>query len=232
VAVQVSEMAGRNRVINVARRMGITSNLDPVPSLALGATEVSLLELTTAYAHLAANGSIVEPYGILEITDTTGKLVFRRQVEREGQALRSDVVGMMNDMLMNVISSGTGRAAQIGRPAAGKTGTTSDYKDAWFMGYTPDLAAGVWVGNDNNDPMKKVTGGQLPARIWHNFMQTALAQTPVRGLPTSGGSARLPWQEPAPDFPQDPSERRADEQRHKPANDVELGPNFWDKLFR
>ncbi len=234
VAVQVSQIAGLSHVVNMAHRLGITSDLDPLPSIALGSTEVSLLELTTAYTHLSANGAIVAPYGILEITDNTGHLIFRRQPERQGIALRSDIVGQMNEMLMNVITSGTGRAAQIGRPAAGKTGTTSDYKDAWFMGYTPDLTAGVWVGNDDNTPMKKVTGGGLPARIWHNFMLASLANTPVHGLPTGGSSssAPLPWQDNATQaFPQAPADRRA--QQHKSApSDVELGPSFWDKLLR
>lgn len=231
VAVEVSQIAGLDRVINVAHRLGITNEIDPLPSIALGATEVSLLELTTAYAHLAANGAIVAPYGILEITDNAGHLVYRRKAEREGVALSSDTVGMMNDMLMNVVAEGTGRAARIGRPAAGKTGTTSDYRDAWFMGYTPDLATGVWVGNDDNSPMKKVTGGGLPAHIWHNFMLAALAHTPAHDLPVSTGSSmdRLPWQPERPAFPQPPSDQRGSQGQPR---GKELGPSFWDKLFR
>jgi penicillin-binding protein 1A len=231
VAVQVSEMAGVDRVINVARRLGITSNLDPVPSIALGATEVSLLELTTAYAHLAANGALVTPYGISEITNTDGKLLFRYQPTRTGRALSSGVVGMMNDMLMSVVTSGTGRGAQFGRPVAGKTGTTSDYKDAWFMGYTPNLITGVWVGNDDNTPMKKVTGGMIPARIWKAFMVEAMANMPVQNIPTQSidtGESPLPWQGSTPEFPQQPSQVIRNEQ----SGDVKLGPSFWDKLLR
>jgi penicillin-binding protein 1A len=234
VAVQVSQLAGLNRVINVARRLGITTSIDPLPSIALGATEVSLLDMTTAYTHLAANGNIVQPYGILEINDTNGQQVYRRKIDRVGVAIPAGVVGMMNDMLMNVINEGTGRGAAIGRPAAGKTGTTSDYRDAWFMGYTPDLAAGVWVGNDNNSPMKKVTGGGIPARIWREFMKNALANTPAHSLPVASGPApaRLPWQADTPNYPQAPGDRKAGRQKSSSDDDVDLGPGFWDKLFR
>ncbi len=212
VAVQVSERAGRGHVIDIAHRLGINADLDPVPSIALGATEVSLLELTNAYAHLASGGAIVNPYGILQVDTVVGETLYQRRGAKSGVVLRGDVVGMMNEMLMGVVTGGTGRAAQIGRPAAGKTGTTSDYKDAWFIGYTPDLVAGVWVGNDDNTPMKKVTGGMLPARIWHNFMQPALASTPVSSLPTDGSSGFLPWDGPS-------------------GGGLELGSGFWDKLL-
>jgi len=233
VAVRVAQEVGVENVINVARRLGINSDLDPVPSIALGSTEVSLLEMTTAYGHLAANGAIVYPYGILQIDTTGGKTIYQRSGSRNGRVLSSSVVGMMNEMLMSVVTSGTGRRAQIGRPVAGKTGTTSDYKDAWFIGFTPDLVAGVWVGNDNNDPMKKVTGGGLPAGIWHNFMQAATASMPVRGIPTDGtDDAPLPWN-PDNQFPtvnEGVGER--DPNPPERARDVELGPSFWNKLLR
>ncbi len=222
VAVQVSETAGRNHVIDVARRLGITSDMQPVPSIALGATEVSLLQLTAAYAHLAANGSVVQPYGIIQISTTSGTTLYQHQASSSAVVLSSDVVGMMNQMLMGVVNSGTGRGAAIGRPAAGKTGTTSDYRDAWFIGFTPNLATGVWVGNDNNTAMKKVTGGTLPAPIWRTFMQAALANEPVRNIPTVDVPSRLPWQ---PDMTG--GQEHGDEGRR----DVELGPTFWNKLM-
>lgn len=239
VAVQVAQAAGLDRVIDMARRLGITSDLLAVPSIALGATEVNLLEMTTAYDHLAANGAMVNPYGILKIETTQGELIYKRQPPRGGTVLAAGIVGMMNEMLMNVVNEGTGGAARIGRPVAGKTGTTSDYRDAWFIGYTPDLTCGVWVGNDNNTPMKKVTGGHLPARIWHDFMQPALANTSVKSLPTGGGwFSALPWQpSDSAEFPEQPSSPAA---RNNPSGgdapeakerDVELGPNFWEKLM-
>ncbi len=219
VAVQVSENAGRGRVIEMAHRLGITSEIDPVPSIALGATEVTLLQLTTAYAHLAANGAVVQPHGIIQITTTSGATLYQHE-SPSGFVLSSDVVGMMNQMLMGVVESGTGRGAAIGRPAAGKTGTTSDYRDAWFVGYTPNLATGVWVGNDNNTAMKKVTGGTLPAPIWRNFMSAALANEAVRSIPTADVPSRLPWQ---PDL--------SGQQDGGRGHDVELGPSFWNKLM-
>jgi penicillin-binding protein 1A len=233
IAVQVSQRVGVNRVVTMAHRLGITSDLDPVPSIALGATEVSLIELTGAYAHLAANGAIVEPYGISKITTVKGDIVYQHDAARQGQVLSAYVVGMMNQMLMGVVEGGTGTAARIGRPVAGKTGTTSDYKDAWFMGYTPQLITGVWVGNDDNTPMKKVTGGMLPASIWHNYMIAAMAKIPVQGIPTSGSATvALPWQsggdDATPAYPQQ-QDRPA---MRRPANDdVNLGNGFWDKLM-
>ncbi len=224
VAVRVAMETGLGRVITMAHRLGVTGDMLAVPSVALGAMEVSLVELTTAYAHLAAGGAIVEPYGILEITDNRGKPLYRRAPERNGVVLRSNVIYEMNDMLLNVVENGTGKGARIGRPVAGKTGTTSDYKDAWFIGYTPDLITGVWVGNDDNQPMKKVTGGVLPASIFHDFMIAALAKTPVHSIPTSGGSSFLPWESDNADYP---SQRP----RRAQNSNVKLGPSFWDKLF-
>jgi len=183
VAVRVSERVGRERVIAAARRLGISTKIPPYPSLALGTAEVSLVELTAAYGALPAGGRSLMPHGIVEIRDTQGRVLYRRQGSGGGQAIAPGVVAALNDMLGGVIAAGTGRAAAIGRPAAGKTGTTQDYRDAWFVGYTADLVAGVWVGNDDNAPMKGVTGGQLPARIWRDFMAVALAGTPPKALP-------------------------------------------------
>lgn len=233
VAVQVAQRVGTQRVINMAHRLGVTADLDPVPSIALGATEVSLLDMTTAYAHLAADGAIVSPYGIVEIDTTKGDKVYERHPTDRGRALSPGIVGMMNEMLESVVQNGTGKGARIGRPVAGKTGTTSDYRDAWFMGFTPDLATGVWVGNDDNTPMKKVTGGMMPASIWHDYMMAALAKTPIRDIPTSGNvTAPLPWQDgSAPAFPQQPGSMQHG-QKPADADRVKLGNSFWDKLMR
>lgn len=250
VAVQVSQAAGLGHVIDVARRLGVTSDILEVPAIALGATEVTLLELTAAYAHLANRGVIVIPYGIERIETAGGEILYARHSNISGIVLKPEIIGEMNDMLLNVVAEGTGRAANIGRPAAGKTGTTSDYRDAWFMGYTPDLVTGVWVGNDDNSAMKKVTGGMLPARIWHDFMQGALGDTPVSEIPTSDLPPALPWQQ---DMTQDaaPAEAAADglapllpwqaapepeapgiEEKDLPKEGgVKLGPSFWNKLM-
>lgn len=184
VAVQIAERIGRDKVIEVARLLGITSDLKPHPSLALGAFEVGVLELTAAYAAFANGGYAIQPYGVLEIRDLHGNVLYRRtNGGAYAHMIPADILGDLNELLRAPIDSGTGRAARIGRPAAGKTGTTSDYRDAWFVGYTPDLVAAVWVGNDDNHPTKKVTGSGLPAQIWRNFMSDALKGVAVRDLP-------------------------------------------------
>lgn len=184
IAVQVDEKVGRDKVIETARRLGITSDLKPHPSLALGAFEVGVLELTAAYAAFANGGYAVQPYGVIEIRDNQNTVLFRRDTGGAyAHMINGEVLGDLNDLLRGVVERGTGRAAQIGRPVAGKTGTTSDYRDAWFIGYTPDLISAVWVGNDDNSPTKKVTGSGLPAQIWKSFMADALKGRPVSELP-------------------------------------------------
>lgn len=238
VAVQISELVGRDKVVEMAHRLGIGSEIQPLPSIALGSIEVNLLELTGAYAHLAANGKGVIPFGIREIKTGKGNVLYSRAGSGTGYVLRPNVVAMMNNMLMAVVQSGTGTGANIGRPAAGKTGTTSDYKDAWFVGYTPDLATGVWLGNDDNTPMKKVTGGNLPARIWREFMSEALKEKPVSYLPTQmqiDPDASLPWLSgsggAAPRSLIDEQSGIAPTQGQPGPGEVELSPGFWDTLF-
>jgi penicillin-binding protein 1A len=184
IAVQVAQRAGIANVIAVANRLGITSTLKNDASLALGTNEVNLLELVSAYVPFANGGSGVMPYGIIEIQDTSGKIIYRRSGSGPGQIVAADEVGMMNEMLAGVIGHGTGRAASLPRPVAGKTGTTQDYRDAWFIGYTADLVAGVWLGNDDNTAMNKVTGGTLPAPAWRAFMLAATQGMPVKPLPS------------------------------------------------
>ncbi|MCZ6860077.1 MAG: PBP1A family penicillin-binding protein, partial [Alphaproteobacteria bacterium] len=183
VAVRVSEKVGRGKVIRVARRLGIKSKLRSHPSIALGAAEVTMLELTGAYATLANKGMGVNPYGILEIRERSGRVLYRRRGSGLGRVIAHRHVANMNDVLRSVIVWGTGKNAKINRPAAGKTGTSQDFRDAWFIGYTPDLVVGVWVGNDGSKPMKGVTGGSLPSWIWKGFMVRALKGVPPKRLP-------------------------------------------------
>jgi penicillin-binding protein 1A len=185
VAVQVAQRAGIPQVIAVANRLGITSDLAPDASIALGTNEVNLLELVSAYAPFANGGNGVLAYGITEITDTSGRVIYRRSGSGPGQVIPPDEVGLMDGMLAGVIARGTGKAAALPRPVAGKTGTTQDYKDAWFIGFTADLVTGVWLGNDDNTPMNKVTGGSLPAPVWKNFMLAATQGMPVKPLPSA-----------------------------------------------
>ena len=184
IAVQVAQRAGLRNVVAVAHRLGISSPLAPEVSLALGTNEVNLLELASAYAPFANGGLGVWPHGITEIRDGAGRIVFRRTGSGIGQVVAPELTGTMNQMLSAVIGHGTGKGAALPRPAAGKTGTTQDYRDAWFIGYTADLVAGVWLGNDDNAPMNKVTGSSLPAQTWRRFMLTATQAMPVRPLPS------------------------------------------------
>jgi penicillin-binding protein 1A len=186
IAVQVAERAGIPRVIAAANRLGITSDLARDASIALGTGEVNLLELVSAYTPFANGGMGVLAYGISEIADSDGKIIYRRTGSGPGAVVAPELVGMMNDMLIGVIAHGTGKAAALPRPAAGKTGTTQDYRDAWFIGYTADLIAGVWLGNDDDTPMNKVTGGSLPAATWRDFMLAASKGMPVKPLPVPG----------------------------------------------
>ena len=184
IAVQVAQHAGIRKVIAVAHRLGISSDLAPEMSLALGTGEVNLLELVSAYAPFANGGIGVWPHGIAEIRDSAGNLVFRRSGSGVGRVMSAEFAGTMNELLSGVIGHGTGRSAALPRPAAGKTGTTQDYRDAWFIGYTADLVAGVWLGNDDYSPTNKVTGGSLPAQTWRQFMLAATQAMPARPLPS------------------------------------------------
>jgi penicillin-binding protein 1A len=186
IAVQVAQRAGIPRVIATASRLGITSDLARDASIALGTGEVNLLELVSAYAPFANGGTGVLAYGISEIRASDGKIIYRRAGSGPGLVIAPELASMMTDMLAGVIARGTGKAAALPRPAAGKTGTTQDYRDAWFIGYTADLLAGVWLGNDDDTAMNKVTGGSLPAAAWRNFMLAATKDMPVQPLPVPG----------------------------------------------
>jgi penicillin-binding protein 1A len=188
-AVRVLDFAGIDSTRNVARRLGIT---EPIPrdlSIALGTCDVTLLEMTGAYAAFANGGFGVLPHVIERITDSSGKVLYQRQGGGPGQVAPPEQVAELVSMMTDVIGYGTGKAAKLDRPAAGKTGTSQDYRNAWFIGFTADLVTGVWFGNDDNSPMKKVTGGMLPAHTWHEFMTSAETNQPVRELPAL---ARLP----------------------------------------
>ena len=182
VAVQVAERAGRRAVVEAAARLGVGGEIAPHPSIALGAVEVNLLELTAAYAAFANGGDAVLPYGIVEIRTDGGEIAYRRRGSGVGRALAARDIALMHDMLQAAVAEGTGRAAALDRPAGGKTGTSQQNRDAWFIGFTADLVAGVWVGNDDASPMPGITGGTVPARIWRAFMTAAHEGLPKRPL--------------------------------------------------
>lgn len=174
IAVKVSERAGRQQVIEMARRLGLTGKLPPHPSLALGTGEVSLAELTSAYAVFANGGWSVRHYGIVEIKTKDGFLIYSRDQIDQEKVIATSTALTMTRMLETAVETGTGRRAQQRDYAvAGKTGTSQSERDAWFIGYSGDLVTGVWVGNDNATPMKNVTGGGTPALIWRDFMHGA-----------------------------------------------------------
>ncbi|MBO37625.1 MAG: hypothetical protein CMM75_00400, partial [Rhodospirillaceae bacterium] len=182
-SVKISEKIGRQKVINAAKRLGITSKITSHPSIALGTAEASLLEMTAAYAIFSNKGFPSWPYGIIEIQDSTNKVLYRRRPVRADPLVSKDTLKSMQSMLVNVVKTGTGTSASFDRPAAGKTGTSQGFRDAWFIGFTAELATGVWLGNDDSSPMKNVSGGSAPAKMWRKFMMDALQGESVRHLP-------------------------------------------------
>lgn len=197
VAVRVLQKAGIGNAINTARALGVTSPLEHELSLALGTNTLTPLELTGVYAAIASGGRIITPYAIKEIRNRDGRVLYRRENAVPPAVVDTKAVATLVDMMTEVVKSGTGKRAALGRPVAGKTGTSSDYRDAWFLGFTADYVTGVWLGNDDNSPMKKVTGGSIPAELWHDYMTEAEAGLPARELlsdapihtPQRGGNA-------------------------------------------
>jgi len=197
VAVRLQQRIGSGKVANIARRLGIKSDLRPDASMALGTSEVGLLELCGAYGTLAAGGLAVDPFVVQRIRTTDGSVLFERPEPSPRMVVAPDTIGAINTMLNAAIVSGTGRRAAFARhQAAGKTGTTQDFRDAWFVGYTAHLVAGVWLGNDDGSPMNHVTGGNLPARMWRAVMEPAHAGLTPRSLPAIGASVLDPTRAP------------------------------------
>lgn len=196
VAVKLCLEVGPEAVARAARRMGIVSDLAAVPSLALGTSEVTLSELVTAYVPFPTGGRKAVAHGVSRVATIDGVVLYERSGSGLGRAITADAAGAMNRMLIKSIREGTGKAALLpGRVSAGKTGTSQDFKDAWFVGYTRQMVTGVWTGNDANLQMDKENrGGTLPASIWKTFMEAATAGDPVMPLP--GDDA---VDEPAPD---------------------------------
>lgn len=195
--VKIAQKIGIDKPIYYAQAMGISTFVldgaqnDKQLATALGGMTkgVTPLEITSAYGTFANKGVHVEPVVIVKVLDRNGK-VLEQSEPKQNSVISANSAAELTDMLQTVIKNGTGRRADIGRPAAGKTGTTSNYHDAWFVGYTPDLVAGVWMGNDDNTPMRGVMGGQLPAEIWKAFMQKALAQTPAKNFDGSSAASK------------------------------------------
>ena len=187
-AVRLAEHLGRDKIAQKARQLGITSKLHGHPSLALGSAEVTLLELTSAYATVANGGLMVWPEGIVSIAGADHAELYHRTVMDERVLTRQEVVGMTG-MLEKTLVKGTGWRASLPGFAAGKTGTSSDYRDAWFVGFDRELVVGVWVGNDDGRPMQRVSGGGLPAMIFKDFMLRTREAPDMEPAPTSDEDA-------------------------------------------
>lgn len=172
-AARVIQEVGIRSVIQIARVLGITTPLEYDYTISLGSNGVKLFEFVRAYGAFANGGYVVQPYAIERIEDSRGRVLYRASKTKSSHQLSLKTAAEMTAMLKTVILSGTGRAANIGKPAAGKTGTTDDYRDAYFVGYTPDVVTGVWVGDDNNNKMGGLTGGTVPAKIWKDVMTVA-----------------------------------------------------------
>jgi penicillin-binding protein 1A len=210
VAVRVGMEVGPKTVAATAQRMGIRSKLEANASIALGTSEVTALELVSAYAPFANGGIGVLPYVITSVKKRDGEIVYRRTGGGLGRVVSPEAVGMMNVMLRETVTHGTARRAEAapGWQTAGKTGTSQEFRDAWFVGYTSSLVAGVWLGNDDGTPTKRVSGGGLPVDVWSRFMKAATAGTAPQPLPNMpsgwsfpallGASGDVPQDEPLP----------------------------------
>jgi penicillin-binding protein 1A len=211
VSVRLTLEFGPAAVVRTAHRLGIASRLDANASIALGTSEVSVLELVAAYAPFANGGMAITPHVVERVRTAGGKLLYLRARRNLGRIVEPGALAMMNAMMQETLVTGTARKAELpGWPAAGKTGTSQDFRDAWFVGYTGHLVAGVWLGNDDASPTRKTTGGGLPVAIWSRFMRQAHQGVAMAGLPGAprgsfsagplppfGPPADLPWQRPA-----------------------------------
>ena len=218
VAAQLTAEVGPRNVAHTARRLGIASPLMEVSSLALGTSGVTPLELTGAYAAFANGGIAVQPFGILKVRTPGGKILYARKPSGGDAVMSANDNIQMTRLMTETVTTGTGKAARLeDRPTAGKTGTTQDFHDAWFVGFTADLVCGVWIGNDDNKPMIKATGGTLPARMFHAFMSEAQQGLPVR--PLTGTALMASGEQPAT------------EQTAAPAPEEKSKPDTFQRLL-
>ena len=197
VSAKIGAQVGFSTIADMARRFGITSQISTYPSMVLGTSDVRLLDMTRAFASVANKGVAVTPYGIRRVVTADGRMLYQRDADEERVLVAPWVAAEMTDLLQSAVLSGTGRAAQIGRPVAGKTGTTSSNKDGWFIGFSSGLTTGVWMGRDDARPVAGLQGGTAPARAFHDFMAVAVAKRPLEQFET---------QVPMPDWQLTPEE--------------------------
>jgi penicillin-binding protein 1A len=208
VSVRLTLEVGAQAVVRTAHRLGIASKLEPNASISLGTSEVSVMELVSSYVPFANGGIAVAPHVIDKVRTAGGKLIYRAHNPGLGRVIDERTAAMMNQMMQETLTTGTARKADVGGfPAAGKTGTSQEFRDAWFVGYTGHLVAGVWLGNDDSSPTKKLTGGAMPVDIWSRFMKAAHQGLPMAELPGMAGRAYdpAPQQAPMPPMPPMPT---------------------------
>ena len=184
VAVRLAQETGTRAVADMAQRFGITTRIDTNPSMALGSSTVRLIDMTRAYAAVARGGVGITPYGIRRVTTADGTVLYQHQPEEPRVLVAPWVAAQMTDLLQSVVANGTGGSAALGRPTAGKTGTTSSNKDAWFIGFSSGLTTGVWMGRDDNRALPGLAGGRAPARAFHDYMMRAVANRPAEPFAT------------------------------------------------
>ena len=199
VAAQLGNEVGFGTVASIARRFGFTTPFSTYPSMVLGSSEARLLVMTRAFAAVSAGGRSVEPYGILKVATTSGEVLYEHEAARSTQLVPDYVAAGITDLMQTAVNTGTGRAAQIGRPVAGKTGTTSSNKDGWFLGFSSGITTGVWMGRDDARAVPGLQGGTAPARAFAAYMRHAVKDRPVEEFDTD---LQLPeWQlEPDDEF--------------------------------
>src|SRR3954451_17051900 len=197
ISAKIGAQVGFSTIADMARRFGITTPISNYPSMVLGSSDVRLIDMTRAFASVANKGVAITPYGIRRVVTADGRMLYQREGGEDRVLVAPWVAAEMTDLLQSAVLSGTGRAAQIGRPVAGKTGTTSSNKDGWFIGFSSGLTTGVWMGRDDARPVGGLQGGTAPARAFHDFMAVAVARRPVEQFET---------QVPIPDWQLTPEE--------------------------
>jgi len=184
IAAKLGDEVGFDTVADMAQRFGITTEINTRPSMVLGSSDVRLIDMTRAFASVSQKGTAVVPYAITKVAKTGGQVIYRHERAEPRVLVAPWVAAQMTDLLQAAVLTGTGRAAQIGRPVAGKTGTTSSNKDGWFLGFSSGITTGVWMGRDNAKPVAGLQGGTAPARAFHDFMVSAVARRPIENFDT------------------------------------------------
>jgi penicillin-binding protein 1A len=184
IAAKIGEEIGTGAIANMARRFGITTQINTQPSMVLGTSETRVIDMTRAFAEVGAKGRSLTPYGISKVTTIDGDIIYKVKPSKSVQLVEEWVAAGMTDLMQTAVNTGTGKGAQIGRPVAGKTGTTSSNKDGWFLGFSSGLTTGVWMGRDDARAVGDLQGGKAPAKAFSAYMRVAVAGRPVENFAT------------------------------------------------